>query len=256
MQDPLSWQASKFVKTASGWVGSPDPSQLGIGSRLIGDILADVYFRAIQTHARGRLLDLGCGDVPLYGMYRDLVTENMCIDWEQSLHPNRHIDQFVNLNGVLPIADEEFDTILSTDVLEHIARPDCALAEMCRVLRPGGKLVLTTPFFYWLHEEPHDYHRYTAHKLRLFCADYGLDIVELNPYGGAPEVLLDIVSKLLLFRHPRLAALFVYLSRLLLRRAWVGRLSESTRSLFPLGYCLVARKPERLSSYRQARNGP
>ena len=154
MRDPLSWQPSKFVKAASGWVGSPDPSQLGIGSRLIGDILADVYFRAIRTHVRGRLLDLGCGSVPLYGMYRDLVTENICIDWEQTLHPNHHIDQCVNLNGALPIADREFDTILSTDVLEHIARPDRAWAEMCRVLRPGGKLVLTTPFFYWLHEEP------------------------------------------------------------------------------------------------------
>jgi SAM-dependent methyltransferase len=154
MRDPLSWQPSKFVKSASGWVGSPDPSQLAIGSRLIGDILADVYFRAIRTHVRGRLLDLGCGNVPLYGMYRDLVTENICIDWEQTLHPNHHIDQCVNLNGALPIADREFDTILSTDVLEHIARPDRAWAEMCRVLRPGGKLVLTTPFFYWLHEEP------------------------------------------------------------------------------------------------------
>jgi SAM-dependent methyltransferase len=242
MQDPQGWQPSKFVKAAGGWVGSPDPSELSIGSRLIGDILADVYFRAIRSHVRGRLLDLGCGNVPLYGMYRDLVTENICIDWEQTLHLNRHIDQFVNLNGALPIADEEFDTVLSTDVLEHIARPDCAWAEMSRVLRPGGKLLLTTPFFYWLHEEPHDYHRFTAHKLRLFCADYGLEVVELNAYGGAPEVVLDIVGKQFQY-HPRLATLYVRVSRWLLRRARVRRLSARTRSLFPLGYCLVARKP-------------
>jgi SAM-dependent methyltransferase len=241
MQYPLSWQPSKFVKSASGWVGSPDPSQLGIGSRLIGDILAAVYFQAIQRHVCGRLLDLGCGNVPLYGMYRDLVTENICVDWEQTFHPNCHVDQLVNLNGALPFADEEFDTILSTDVLEHIARPESAWAEMCRVLRPGGKLVLTTPFFYWLHEEPHDYQRYTAHKLRLCCADHNLDIVELNAYGGAPEVIFDIVGKQ--FNHARAAALFVRLSRWLLRRGRVRRLSERTRSLFPLGYCLVARKP-------------
>jgi SAM-dependent methyltransferase len=242
MRDPLNWQPSKFVKAATGWVGSPDPSQLGIGSRLIGDILADVYFRAMRTHVRGRLLDLGCGNVPLYGMYRDLVTENICIDWEQTLHRDCHVDQFLDLNQVLPIADQEFDTIVCTDVLEHIARPDRTWAEMCRVLRRGGKLILTTPFFYWLHEEPHDYHRFSAHKLRLLCADYGLEIVELNAYGGAPEVVLDIMGKQF-HHHPRLAALYVRVSRWLLRRERVRRLSARTRSLFPLGYCLVARKP-------------
>src|SRR6516165_7366055 len=156
MYYPQDWHPSKFIQIATGWVGSPDPSELGIGSRLIGDILADVYFRAIRTHVRGRLLDLGCGKVPLYGMYRDLVTDSICIDWEETLHKNRHIDQFADLNSTLPIGDEEFDTVLSTDVLEHIARPGSAWAEMSRVLRPGGKLLLATPFLYWLHEEPHE----------------------------------------------------------------------------------------------------
>jgi SAM-dependent methyltransferase len=243
MQNPEDWRPSKFIETAAGWVGSPDPSEVGIGSRLIADILADVYFRVIRTHARGRLLDLGCGEVPLYGMYRDLVTENICIDWEETLHRNRHIDQFVDLNSVLPIGDEEFDTVLSTDVLEHIARADCAWSEMSRVLRRGGKLLLATPFLYWLHEEPHDYHRFSAHKLRLLCADYRLEIVELNAYGGAPEVILDIVCKLAMYRGPKLAATCVRASQWLLRRARVQQISVRTRNLFPLGYCLVARKP-------------
>ena len=243
MQNPEDWRPSKFIETAAGWVGSPDPSEVGIGSRLIADILADVYFRVIRTHARGRLLDLGCGEVPLYGMYRDLVTENICIDWGETLHRNRHIDQFVDLNSVLPIGDEEFDTVLSTDVLEHIARADCAWSEMSRVLRRGGKLLLATPFLYWLHEEPHDYHRFSAHKLRLLCADYRLEIVELNAYGGAPEVILDIVCKLAMYRGPKLAATCVRASQWLLRRARVQQISVRTRNLFPLGYCLVARKP-------------
>jgi len=242
VQDIPDWQPSKFIQTATGWVGSTDPSELGIGSRLIGDILANVYFRAIRTHARGRLLDLGCGKVPLYGMYRDLVTENICVDWEETFHRNRHIDQFVDLNGVLPIKDEAFDTVLSTDVLEHIARPDCAWAEMSRVLRSGGKLLLATPFLYWLHEEPHDYHRFTAHKLYLFCADYGLEVVELNAYGGAPEVILDILCKLAGYRGPKLAAICAQVSQWLLRRTFVRRVSARTQNLFPLGYCLVARK--------------
>jgi SAM-dependent methyltransferase len=243
MQDPQNWQPSRFVRAADGWISSSDPSEVGVGSRLICDIVGDVYFRAIQTHVSGRLLDLGCGKVPFYGMYRDLVTENICVDWENTLHINRHIDQFVDLNGPLPFGNEEFDTILSTDVLEHIARPDCAWAEMARILRRGGKLLLTTPFLYWLHEEPHDYHRFSAHKLRLFCADYGLEVVELNSYGGAPEVILDMLCKLSTYRGSNPAAICVRMSQWLLRRARVQRISARTRDLFPLGYCLVARKP-------------
>jgi SAM-dependent methyltransferase len=240
VKDRQSWQPSKFIESKSGWVGSRDPRELGIQSRLIGDILARVYFQAIRAHVSGLLLDLGCGKVPLYGMYRDLITESICIDWEGSFHVNPHIDHFVDLNGPLPIEDGKIDTILSTDVLEHIARPDCMWAEMSRVLRPGGKLILGTPFLYWLHEEPHDYHRFTAHKLRMFCGDYGLEVIELSAYGGAPEVVFDILCKQLY--RPRLAAIWARTSQWLLSRARIQRISARTRNLFPLGYCLIARK--------------
>lgn len=243
MKDPQNWQPSKFIKTEAGWLGSRDPHELAIQSRLIGDILARVYFEAIRTHASGKLLDLGCGKVPLYGMYKDLITENICVDWESSFHLNRQIDYFVDLNGALPIGDGQFDTIISSDVLEHIARPDNMWAEMVRVLRPGGKVILGTPFFYWLHEEPHDYHRFTAHKLRMFCSDYGLAVVELHAYGGVPEVILDILGKQL--HHPSLAALWAKMGQWLLGRAAIQKVSARTRGSFPLGYCLVALKTKR-----------
>ena len=61
---------------------------------------------------------------------------------------------------------------------------------LARVLRPGGKLLLCVPFFYWIHEEPHDYYRYTEFALARFCELSELKIICLEAYGGLPEVLL------------------------------------------------------------------
>lgn len=98
MRNPESWKPSKFIRVDGGWAASPDTAELGRGSRLIGAIQAETYARAIAVHAKGRLLDLGCGKVPLYGMYKHLVVEAVCVDWENSLHENDHVDYFLDLN--------------------------------------------------------------------------------------------------------------------------------------------------------------
>ncbi len=115
------------------------------------------------------------GLFPLYGVYKDLVRDTVCVDWDQSLHPSPHLDYTCNLNGVLPLKDEEFDTILLTDVLEHIQDPFCLWKEMTRVLKHGGKVIVGVPFLYPIHEAPHDYFRYTEHALRLFCRPGRID---------------------------------------------------------------------------------
>ena len=242
MQHVESWRPSKIVKRGTKWVGSPLASELGIGSRLIGDIQAATYQRVIEAHARGRLLDVGCGKVPLFGIYSPLATEIVCVDWPHSMHGSQHVDQFVDLNRPLPFEGAQFDTILSTDVLEHIGRPDVLWREIARLLRPGGKIILTVPFLYSIHEEPHDYFRYTAYKLRQFCDDNNLQVIELEPYGGALEVILDIVGKHL-YRHRMLSRLHLAASRMLLKIKPLKAISDDTMKIFPLGYCLVAEKP-------------
>ena len=203
--------------------------------------MAPVYQRAIGEHARGSLLDLGCGAVPFFSLYRHRVEEVVCVDWPDSLHRASHVDREMDLNEPLDLPDQSFDTVLLTEVLEHIARPDMLWGEMARVLRPGGVLILTVPFLYWLHEEPHDHFRYTEHRLELFCRDHGFSVEELRPTGGAPEVLLDIVAK-----HcgvsKVLSALHLVVARGLMALPPVKAVSRRTGRKFPLGYCLVARR--------------
>lgn len=250
VKNPDSWKPSKFVPAKSGWTTSSDHKELGRASRLIGSIQCEVYYRLIRQHVRGRLLDHGCGKVPLYGMYRDLADEVVCIDWGTSLHETSHVDHFVDLNERMPFPDQSFDTILSNDVLEHLKEPDLAWGEMTRVLRPSGKAIVTVPFLYHLHEEPHDYHRFTAYKLRDFCAKNELTILELEPYGGGLEVVLDIVGKHI-YRHKTLSDTHLKMSKWLRKLRPVKALSEDKKKEFPLGYALVAQKPG-VASYQTA----
>jgi SAM-dependent methyltransferase len=211
-------------------------------SRFIADRLAALYQDLIRAHARGRLLDLGCGKVPLYATYREHVVDVTCVDWGGTLHQSPHLDLDQDLNQGIALPDASFDTVLATDLLEHIERPEVLFASIARVLRPDGVLILTVPFLYGLHEVPHDFHRYTEYKLAGFCRDQGLDVVDLRPYGGAFEVLADVWARLI-GRSRALSAI-----HLLLARAWSasppGRaIRRATERKFPLGYSLVARKP-------------
>jgi SAM-dependent methyltransferase len=240
------WRPSKFVYQNRGFKASRDTKQVLVGSRLNADIIAYHYQRCIQQFARGKLLDLGCGNVPLFGIYRDHISENTCVDWGASSHQNEYLDFECDLNQPLPFANDEFDTIILSDVLEHIAEPMLLWREMARVLKGNGTLIMNVPFFYWLHEQPHDYYRYTEFALRRFVESVNLTLLDLKATGGVPEILADILSKTV-SRAPvvgRTSAAFIqWMTRVLISTRAGRKLSDRTASRFPLGYFLVAEKP-------------
>jgi SAM-dependent methyltransferase len=242
MRNADRWEPTRFVPDGAGWRVSRDRNRVGVGSRHIARRFIRHVAPVLQRHCRGRLLDLGCGLVPYYGIYRDGVASCVCVDWPLTGHESAHLDVHADLNVALPLRDDAFDTVLLTDVIEHIARPAELVAEIARVLAPGGTLVLTTPFLYWLHEKPHDYFRLTEFALRRLCDDAGLEVVSLETYGGAADVVIDIVAKHLAFSG-LLAATATGLLRAL---AFPFRgLARRTERNFPLGYCLVARASSR-----------
>jgi SAM-dependent methyltransferase len=247
MNNRNSWKPSKYVYKKGKLIASRDPSQVSIGSRLMVDLVAAIYDRNLRRHAKGKLLDLGCGGVPLYLAYNDFITENVCVDWGNTLHDNAHLDFECDLTQALPFRDGEFNTIILSDVLEHIPRPEYLWEEMSRILAIDGKIILNVPFYYWLHESPHDYYRYTEFALRRFVEYSGLRLDQIDAIGGAPEIMCDIFAKTVL-RVPgvgRLLAMLAQWFTLIFVRTRLGRrISETTREAFPFGYFLVAAKPE------------
>ncbi|PRC41445.1 hypothetical protein C6A85_000000115565 [Mycobacterium sp. ITM-2017-0098] len=216
------------------------------GSRLVGDRTAAFYGRAIPQYAQGSLLDLGCGEAPLLGYYSDFVDSAALVDWANSRHANPLLDLIADLNEPLLLDAEKFDTVILSDVLEHIRKPQELLNEVSRVLRTGtGILLMNVPFYYSIHEEPFDFYRYTCYALNDMCENSGLKIIEISSLGGIPEIMIDLISKVLQ-QIPvvgRAAAATVQSVGALLANHGPGRLlSMRSADRFPLGYSVIAVK--------------
>ena len=124
---------------------------------------------------KGRVLDVGCGRKP----YRHLVPAQEYIGLELDTPELRDLgaaDLYYS-GGAFPVAAESFDTVICSQVLEHIFTPADFLREIRRVLRPGGKLLLTTPFAWDEHEQPHDFARYSSFGLRTLLQQNGFEVV-------------------------------------------------------------------------------
>ncbi len=129
---------------------------------------------------KGNLLDLGCGNSP----YRPLLT-NISHYVPYDLTTTFSNPNVVGLAQHLPFHTGSFDSVLCTQVLEHVSEPWSVLKEICRVMRPGGQLLLSAPQAWRLHEEPLDFYRYTKYGLYYLLEEAGLQVVETIPQGGA-----------------------------------------------------------------------
>ncbi len=135
-------------------------------------------WRAVGAAARelhGQLLDVGCGSKP----YRDFFTVDRYVGLDIDTPRTREqgaADHFYDGHS-FPFDNESFDSVLCNQVLEHVFQPDDFMREMHRVLRPQGRVLLTVPFIWDEHEQPHDFARYSSFGLRALFERNGFRIL-------------------------------------------------------------------------------
>jgi SAM-dependent methyltransferase len=138
----------------------------------------------------GEILDVGCGRKP----YRDLMPCARYVGLEvDSPHARAHSFADAYYDGrVFPFADGSFDGALCSQVFEHVFTPAPFLREVQRVIRPGGHLVLTVPFVWDEHEQPHDFARYSSFGLRAELERAGFEVVAMRKSMADSRVLFQL----------------------------------------------------------------
>jgi SAM-dependent methyltransferase len=122
---------------------------------------------------KGKVLDLGCGNSPYRSDIIKNAEEYIGIDWPKSIHDISGVDIIGDISFSVPIRRNCLDTIVSFQVMEHLPEPGNFLAECFRCLRTEGRLLLTVPFNWHVHEEPFDYYRYTKYGLEYLLQKSG-----------------------------------------------------------------------------------
>jgi SAM-dependent methyltransferase len=165
--------------------------------------------REVAPRAHGALLDVGCGDRRFEPLFRPHIESYTGVEHEavfaSTIASKRETKPDLYYDGKrLPFEAGSFDTVISTEVLEHTPDPAALVLEIARVLRPDGTVILTTPFAFRLHEEPHDYYRFTPHGLASLLDRAGMRVVETKPFGGVFSVVAHKLNSFLAFRVARL----------------------------------------------------
>jgi SAM-dependent methyltransferase len=146
----------------------------------IGITLIERSISLLAPELRGELLDVGCGRQPYASYFQHLTRKRAC-----DFNSKRGQVDFECPADRIPLPDNSLDSILCTEVLEHVPDPLAVWREFHRLLRPGGKVLLATPMYWPGHEEPYDFYRYPEFGLRHLARESGFEILRLIPRGGA-----------------------------------------------------------------------
>ncbi len=241
MKNIASWKPSKFLISENKLIPS---GNIGRSSKRMAQYIAAFYNAFIPKYCSGKLLDLGCGNVPMYDFYKNFVSEVVCVDWQFSEHSQFHLDLACDLNSRIPLGDQLFETIILSDVIEHLTDIRSLFKEIERLLVPGGKLLINYPFMYSLHETPYDYCRYTHFYIEQICLNNGLQILEKIQFGNSFDVIENLLLKnVKKIKGGRYAERMLYRFFSFFNRVKLSSISNNSFTASPFGYGFVITKP-------------
>ncbi len=129
-------------------------------------------------YIKGVVLDAGSGEIRRYKSFFKFE-KYLTLD----IRPESGADIVDSIENI-PLENNRVDSIISTQVLEHVKNPTKAVNEFYRVLKPGGHCLITVPQLNELHEEPHDYFRFTKFVLEEIFKNSGFKIILIERRGG------------------------------------------------------------------------
>jgi len=173
--------------------GSSLKSRLAFRLRCVADLQLGTIWTFLGPqlkNLRGSLLDVGCGEMPYRGFLpQELKYVGIDVP-EASAFQMQGNEDVISFDGrYIPFPDATFDTVLCTEVLEHSPQPSALIAEIERVLKPGGTLVATVPFSARVHYAPYDFYRFSRYALQGVLKDF--EQVKIDERGNDIAVIAN-----------------------------------------------------------------
>ena len=151
---------------------------------------------AVAAHAHrahGTMLDVGCGIKPYEKLFAPYVEKYYGTEYSPESGYRGNRADVAGDASAMPFADASFDTILCTEVLEHVMNPEKVAAEFARILKAGGTAIITVPFAFPIHDE-YDFFRYTDKGIAVIMQRYGLEVEEVQPLSGTGVTLAIMIN--------------------------------------------------------------
>ncbi|GAB4497358.1 MAG: hypothetical protein OHK003_05640 [Anaerolineales bacterium] len=203
----------------------------------------DSMLSAFAHQMRGLVVDLGGKRNNKRGTFSP--PEQQAQAW---FYINLDMDTSPNIYGnvtKVPMPCQSVDCVICTEVLEHLPDPQACVDEIHRLLRDDGLVFASTPFFYPVHADPYDFHRFTEDGLRhLFREFKSVDVYRMGGYLGVLGLLVELGIMGLeedSFSHKLLRWLMKWISRWLIRTDLATFETENLLwRKFTTGYFVIA----------------
>lgn len=200
----------------------------------------------LNKHSRsikGTVVDVGGRKLKHKGFFRipaEKIKEIITVNIEKNIGAD-----IIASAEKIPLAADSAETVIMTEVLEHLQNPKEAIKEAARLLKPGGHIIISAPFLYPIHADPDDYQRLTASWFRQTLAENNLEIMEIKEQGFLFTVILDSLKKIISeikFTPVRwmVALLFLPIAEIFL--FWEKKFPPKAIKSYVGGYFIIARK--------------
>lgn len=141
-----------------------------------------------------KLIDVGCGTRPYMNLYAPYCNQTIGADLADVPFAQHKVDIYCSATKI-PLPDSSMDAVFSSEVLHDIQEPHEMFREANRILKPGGRLIITSPFVTPICDDKYDHYRYTKFGLKYLMEKNGFTEIQIRETGEITAAAIQLFIK-------------------------------------------------------------